>query len=280
MYTLFLDESGKNTLKELQSQNPHFSIGGTLVHANSSDFIKRRGDQIKFKYWGHTKVTFHATSIRRLDGDFEIFKDIFDPISGVLIKDCTQIRADFYADFIDYIEKSNFKFICVCVNKNDWISKNPALVYIIKNGGKVTSFEKQLTKDIFEKVVKIYMCHLKRKRGSEGRIMVEASDIRQDGDILAIYNQIMFQGIPTMGMSSKLVREILTCISFATKNNRDHETQLADIGSHFLGIKSRIEDGTYNKPLSDFESAVIKTFESKAFVDNCDAMLSKSIRRL
>jgi hypothetical protein len=90
---------------------------------------------------------------------------------------------------------------------------------------------------LFEEVVKIYICYL-AKKGNVGQIVVEASDINQDGDFLETYNQFMFNGIPSMGLSSLQVRERLTCISFATKNNRDGETQLADIGSHFFKFTS------------------------------------------
>ncbi len=279
MYTLFIDESGKNTLKGLDNWPPHFSIGGVLIHDDSKDFVKRRGDQIKFKYWGHTKVTFRGNNLRRLDGDFEIFADEIDPATGKMIEDKSELRKNFYSDFIEYIRKSNFKFIWIGVNKNDLISKDPILKNAITNNWQVTGFEKKLTRQIFEELVKTYICYLKRKSTS-GKIMVEASDMTQDGDILSIYNQFMFQGLSSMGLSSTLVRDILTCISFATKNNRDAETQLADIGSHFLSLKARQEDNVKYKTPEVFEVDIIKAFEQKSFADRCNALQPSSIRRL
>lgn len=269
MYKLFIDESGKNTLKNIKDFDPHFSIGGILVHENSSDFIKKRGDQIKFKYWGRTDITFRGNSIRRFDDDFDIFKDDQN------LRDC------FYKDLINYIQTSSVRFIWVCCNKNKWISDRPELCHAISNGWRkiITSSEKKLTKSLFEELLRIYVCFLNRKK-KHGQIIIEASDISQDGDILAIYNEFMFRGISSLNMNSVDVRNKLTSISFATKNNRDHETQLADIGSHFLNLDARKMDGVNLREITDFEKEIINVFKSKSFFDSCSALNSKSIKRL
>ena len=281
MYKLYLDESGKNTLTQIKDWMPHFSIGGALVHERKDEFIRERADQIKFKYWGHSNVTFRGNNIRRLDEDFAIFKDVIDPQSKKMIKDNSQLRNDFYADFQKYIEVSKFQFIWVCVNKKDWITKNPQIAHAIaQNWDKtITSFEKQLTRNVVEEVIKIYTCYLAQEN-AHGQIIVEASDITQDGDVLAIYNQFMFNGLPSMGMTNIQVRDRLTCISFATKNNRDHETQLADLGSHFLHLQARVDDKVPYKKSTQFEDNIIRAFQSKAFVDSCNAAQNLSTRRL
>ena len=74
MYRLFIDESGKSTLKNIENIRPHFSLAGVIVHENTKEALKNRADQIKFKYWGRTDIIFHAQDLRRLTGDFAIFK--------------------------------------------------------------------------------------------------------------------------------------------------------------------------------------------------------------
>ncbi|MDO8482106.1 MAG: hypothetical protein Q7S75_03430 [bacterium] len=282
MYQLFIDESGTNTLKSAKSIPAHFLIGGTLVHRQSNEFIRRRGDQIKFKYWGHTNVTFRGVDMRRLTGDFSIFQDVVDPVTKIVIGDNSQKKADFQSDFLKYVQGSNFKFICICVNKDDHIAKTPVIASAVSKGWKVTSFEKQLTRNLFEQVVKVCVCHLskaKKKAPASVQIIVEACNITQDGELLAIYNQYMFCGLPSMNMSSKDIRNILTSISFATKNNRDTETQLADVGSHFMSLKYRGEDNMLPIPLNSFETGIIKAFDTKGFNDKCSVGLT-SVRRL
>lgn len=281
MYRLFIDESGKNTFRDFVNSPPHFSIGGVMVHKNADDFIKRRGDQIKFKYWGHTNITFHGYEIRHLKGDFSIFRDSVDPVTNI-VQDNSKKRKEFLEDFLDYIKKSNFRFILVCVNKKEWIKNRPEIAHAIQEGWSemITGSEKKLTREVFEEIAKTYICYLARKK-RDGQIIIEASDIRQDGDMLAIYNQFMSKGIPIMGMSNIDVRDKLTCISFVTKNNRDHETQLADIGTYFLSIKARDDDGiTFGSKMTDFDKELVAVFNSKSFIDECTADRSVSIKRL
>jgi hypothetical protein len=270
MFRLYIDESGSNNLTNIDSKAPHFSIAGVIVHDNAEDFIKKRAEQIKFKYWGRTDVTFRGNNIRRLDGDFAIFRD--DPIK----------RDDFYKDFQEYIRRCNFKFVCVTINKGKWTVNNPEIFNAITKGwdGQIRNFEKKLTKIIFEEVSKMYVCYLGKKKGN-GRIIVEACNMNQDGDLLQIYNQFMFMGISSMGLSRSVVRERLTCISFATKNNMDNETQLADIGSHFISIQARVDDKTgYKTELSEFEKNIISIYLEKSFSDACHAEGLKSVRML
>lgn len=166
MYQLFIDESGSNTLRSATSIPNHFLIGGVLVHRSGRDFIKIRGDQIKFKYWGRTDITFHATDIRRLTGDFSIFQDVFDPISGARLIDNSRLKDDFYEDFLEYVEKASFKFICVCVNKDNLIAMDATLNYAVTQKWikPIMASEKGLTRNVFEEVTKMFICYLNKKK--------------------------------------------------------------------------------------------------------------------
>lgn len=286
MYRLFIDESGKNSFNNLKdSREVHHFIGGVIVDDHTDKiFLRTRGDQIKFKYWGRTDVTFRGTNMRGLSGpDFIEFRDEYEPISGEIIIDNSIKRDNFCTDFHDYIKESKFKFACIGVNKLNWIERNPLISHAIAKrwNDTVTSFEKKLTRAILEELVCSFLCFLKNENTS-GQIIVEASDTRQDTDILSIYGSYMYNGMPSMGLSSLDVRELLTCISFVTKKNLDIETQMADIGTHFMQAKARSDDGLDNsmRPLTDFDRAIITAYEEKAFLNVCNAMQPNSVRRI
>src|SRR5258708_10343225 len=110
MYKLYLDESGKSTLFDIGQGAPHFSVGAALVHKHSEEFIKSRGDQIRFKYWGHRASTvFHAYDMRRLSGDFTLFYR--NPM----------LFREFKDDMVQYLNSASFRFICMSVNKLAWL---------------------------------------------------------------------------------------------------------------------------------------------------------------
>lgn len=273
MYKLYIDESGKNTLSNIQSFAPHFCVGAVMVNTNSTsggpDFIRRRGDEIKFKYWGHRAQTvLRGNDIRRWDGDFSIFSR--DPAR----------KQEFQADILQYMDSAGFRFIWVGVNKSNWIQANPPIAHAVANGFSLLSYEKKLTQMLFEEMLEIYVSHL-RRRNYHGQIIVEASDKRQDEDLLAVYNKLMFNGLLKNGWSNVDIRERLTCISFVTKKNKDPETQIADMGAHFLNIDARDQDAVGYGGVTDFDRQIARIFKNKGyqFRDSTGALIN-SIKRL
>ncbi len=268
MFKLYIDESGKNTLTHITPYAPHFAVAGIIVHENMDDFIKRRADQIKFKYWGTTKVNFHATEIRQLKGDFAHFAS--DPAK----------YAEFCTDFKEWIRRSTFKLLWVGTNKLTYLKNNPPIQHVVTNGFStaITKHEKNLTKKTFLELWCIYLCYLtsSSKKSSSGKIIVEAADENQDGDILSAYNKIMFGGVSSMGLTRHKVREHLTAISFVTKNNLDTETQLADIASHFLSIDARISESLGYGGVTQFDLDVITLLKEKAFKAKCGGTTKNS----
>jgi hypothetical protein len=262
MFKLYIDESGKNTLTNILPYAPHFSVAGVIVHELNDDFIRRRADQIKFKYWGTTKITFHATDMRQFKGDFSIFKQ--NP----------HLYTEFCNDFKDFIKCSSFKLLWVGTNKLTFLSKNSPINYAVKNkfSKTITTHEKKLTQNTFEELWKIYLCYLtsSKRKDSHGKIIIEAADKNQDVDILYAYNKIMSSGIPSMNLTRKQVREKLTSISFVTKNNLDTETQLADIGSHFLNLDARINESIPYGGITQFDTEIIQLLKQKTFFAKCN----------
>lgn len=259
MYELFVDESGKNDLVTVDRQFPFFCVAGTLVHDNAKDFIRRRAEQIKFKYWNDTSINFHAYDLRGLREDFLIFKNKPD------------LLADFNKDFLLFLEKSSFKILFVCKDKIKYVKSNPPVAFALKNKFKkdIRKFEANLNEHLFEELWKRYLCYLIKKNG-RGTVIVEASDRTQDTDILWAYNKLMSNGVSGMSLSNIDVREKLTSISFVTKNNLDIEAQLADFASYYLNLAERESAGLLSKAISDFDKEVIKIMKAKSFTAKCN----------
>lgn len=259
MYKLFVDESGKNDLIAIEPQSPFFCVAGALVHDNANDFIRRRAEQIKYKYWSDTSINFHAYDFRGLREDFQFFRR-----KPTLLE-------EFKKDFLTFFEKSNFKILFACKNKANHLANNPPIAYAIKNNFKkdIRKFEAKLNEHLFEELWKRYLCYLIKKNG-RGTIIIEASDKTQDTDILWAYNKLMSNGVIDMELSNTDVREKLTSISFVTKNNLDIETQLADFASYYLHLAERATSGLIHTPLTDFDKEVIRIMKTKSFIAKCN----------
>ena len=266
MYKLFTDESGKNSLKHVDVSNPYYCVAGALIHDTSSLFLQRRADQIKFKYWGRTDVTFHSVDLRHRNNEFSIF-------NGHPVK-----LAEFQKDFKDLVLKTNFKVLWVCVDKQEYIKKHPSIKYSIKNNFRkqILTHQRKLNEKVFAELWQIYLCYLSKKQNSTGTIVVEASDKIQDIDILTSYNRIMSGGLSNLNMTTNDVRDKLTSISFVTKQNWDAGTELADFASYFLTLDHRISSGLKTNGITSFDKEIITLLKTKTFKKRCNGINQQS----
>lgn len=266
MYKLYTDESGKNTLKGVQPNNPFYCVAGALIHDTSALFIQRRADQIKFKYWGRTDITFHAYDLRHRTNDFAIFKGKPD-----LLK-------EFCEDFKVFVQSANFKILWVCIDKQDYIAKNPPISHAVSNNFKkdILTHQRKLNEKVFAQLWHIYLCYLNSKKKSTGTVVVEASDKAQDTDILNSYTKIMSGGVSSLNMTVQDVREKLTAISFVTKRNWDAGTEFADFASYFLTLDHRINTGLKTSGISQFDRDIITILKTKSFKKRCNGVNQRS----
>jgi hypothetical protein len=263
MYKLFIDESGKNTLRKIDPNLPFFSMSGVIVHKDNSEAIRIKADQIKFKYWGKMDVVFRATNLRRLTGDFDIF-----------VRPTKFNLDDFYVDFINLITNSSIRVIWVGMNKAKYISNNPPIKNAVTkvdlpNHGHnwdkmVSGIERKIIKDFTNELLTVYLCHLIKKK-DWGQVIMEASDAYQDIGILTAYNELMVRGHTPLNMTSSHIRDFLTAISFVTKKNRDIESQLADIVAHYLNLDAKANDGISSIVPGSYEHRVIEAIKVKIF---------------
>lgn len=261
MYKLFIDESGKNTIKSIDINLPFFSLSGVIVHSNAAEMLGRKADQIKFKYWGRTDIVFRASSLRRLTDDFSIFRN-----SKKFTLD------DFYADFLKFIDVAQIHAIWVGMNKLNYINSNPpiknALLEISKpthgeNWDKMISgIERGIIKNFTTDLLTEYLKYLIKKK-DRGQVIMEASDMYQDLGIMSAYNELLVRGHSSLNLNSPKVREHLTSISFVTKKNQDIESQLADMFAHYLNLGARTDDGVNPIKPGSYEEKIVDAFKRK-----------------
>ena len=265
MYKLYIDESGKNSLKNFDTKRPHFSLASVIVHEEARDILKRQADQIKFKYWGKQKdVWFHSAEMRRLDGLFLQFRKKNNPKLPI---------TDLQSDLIDYITTIPIKIGMVCVNKSNYIKANPPLMHAIKQltpnkksgwHTMVSSIEKKLLRNNAEIIFIMYLSFLYKKK-ERGSIIIESSSMAQDSVMFEAYNQLLICGCPSLNLTTTGVREHFTGISFVTKKNHDIETQIADMVAYYLNIEASCIDGMFKLKANSFEQSMITSLKTKTF---------------
>ncbi len=238
MYKLYIDESGKNTLKNIEANKPHFSLASVMVDENAKEILRIKANQIKFKYWGTKKDTwFHAAEMRRLAGNYSQFRPENNPKLPI---------TDLQDDLLDYIRGAPIKIGMVCVNKTAYVNANPPIKNAlnklnpkVKNNWHtmVSSIERNLLKDTTEKIFIMYLSLLYKKK-DRGSIIIESSNMAQDSVMFEAYNQLLINGCPSLGLDNNGVREHFTGISFVSKKNHDIETQIADMAAYYLNMEA------------------------------------------
>lgn len=270
MYKIYIDEAGTCNLSKVNPGNPLFSLAATLVHQDGMDNIRRKAEQIKFKYWGKTNIVFHANDMRNCIKDFSIFDKKINPQFKFTID-------EFYQDFFELLKSANFKIIWIGHNKLSYIEANPPIknaVNQITNSPSGTvkgykdmlySIENSVVEKFSHKILTTYLCYVKKsKKPLRGQVVVESSMPHQDLSIYKAYNKLLTSGHKELGMTSVQVREHLTSISFVTKANQDTETQLADLSAHYLNLEARAHDSLFSQ-LTERDKMMLTHIKNKIF---------------
>lgn len=264
MFTLYLDESGKNCLKSVDLKRPHFSFAALIIENTKKSELKIKADQIKFKYWDKTNIVFHATEIRHLSGPFSIFR-------GKNSK-----TASFQHNLVKFLEQMPFHIGLVCLNKCNYIDSNPpvknaiAKLKISKNWAKMISgVEKNLTEKHASLILEMFLSFLVNRKCT-GQVVIEATGDPQDLGVFKVYNSLLSYGCPTFGMKGADIRKIFTSISFVTKKNHDIETQIADLAAYYLSMEARSIQKIESISTGSFEEEIISVLKNKTFNYKCD----------
>ncbi|MFA6158139.1 MAG: DUF3800 domain-containing protein [Candidatus Paceibacterota bacterium] len=276
MYTLFIDESGKNFLRSIETNRPHFCLAGVILKNSDRIALKNRADQIKFKYWGRTDIVFHTTDMINLKGAFSIFK-----------KGTTKLSiTDFYEDFINLIKESDFKLSLFCLNRLNYISKNSLKKTVDKatSGDRVAEVQVKGTEvgiiDRYSSGLLTAYLYLLKNEKKVGQVVIEATGGPQDSYIFKAYNRLLSSGYVGFKMNGEDIRNHYTSIAFVTKNNHDIETQLADCASSFLNMCEREVD-RIQIVADPYHKDIIAALKSKSFQfsDSNGSPLKSSLQR-
>ena len=102
-FIVYVDESGDHSLGNIDKEYPFFVLAFCIF--NKADYLQviQQMTALKFKYFGHDKVVFHESDIRRKRDDFNIFN--------------RESQAKFMNDYWQVIDNANFTVISCVIDK-------------------------------------------------------------------------------------------------------------------------------------------------------------------
>lgn len=102
-YIVYVDESGDHSLGNIDKEYPFFVLAFCIF--NKADYLQviQQMTALKFKYFGHDKVVFHESDIRRKRDDFNIFN--------------RESQAKFMNDYWQVIDNAKFTVISCVIDK-------------------------------------------------------------------------------------------------------------------------------------------------------------------
>lgn len=206
-YRLFVDESGTGDPRDTRSDV--YILAGCSVHRDECAGIKTRADQIKFKYWGRTDIVFHSRDIGRREGDFSILKT-------------KRAYDDFVGDLGAFLTQSKYKMFFIVVDKE----KARAAGW-----NRVKVYE-----DTSLCLIRHFLLILLAS-DARGEITVESATAEKDIHILRSFGFFMAAGLERPRVNHEVVQDILTSVSFVTKQNHDIEEQIADLFGYAARLK-------------------------------------------
>jgi hypothetical protein len=265
MFTLYIDESGKHDLRNINPLAPHFTLAGIIIHRDNKEPLKIKADRIKFKYWGKTDIVFHAHEMRQEADEFSIFKTGVSKLS----------LNDFCDDFKTTFLSGDYRIGLVSINKTTFLNNNPTTAHAVSqiplNAKKTNGWVQQvkgisngLLKEAATELLTMYLSYL-IKKGTSGEVVIESSDEIQDILIYSAYNKMLTYGFAPFGMTTSDVRKHFTGISFVTKKNHDIETQLADISAHYLNLELKKLESIITTYPKTHDEDIISILNTKKF---------------
>lgn len=240
IYKLFLDETGTCALPIDDSRVEYFVLSGVAVREEQRQKLKIRADQVKYRHWRHTNIVFHSREIGLRIGDFAILRD-------------PAIETDFHKDLFLFLDQSGMKYIVVSVNK-------------VKALELQWDYD-QLYTEAADAMLNFFIEFLITRR-SRGQIIIESAGTIKDILFYKRYIYYLAHGLPSLDITPQKMKEILTSVSFVSKNNRDIETQIADLLAYPAMCQSKIDDGIFNLIPNSYEEKLCAIFKTKLiFID-------------
>lgn len=216
LYKLYLDESGTPDIGKYNPSFPYFILSSFIVNEDQAEQLKIRADQVKFKYWGRTNVVLHSREIGRRENDFLILKD-------------PSVEQSFHRDLSQLLVSTGGTCVIAVINKNKAKTLN----------WKYEDVYREASRAILEFFVE-YLFVKKNK----GQIIIESAGTNRDILFYKEYIRLLSNGLSVPSIDHQKMKQIITSISFVSKNNQDIEAQIADLLAYPAGHSCLISDGT------------------------------------
>jgi hypothetical protein len=237
IFELFIDELGQ--FNPLSNQSNVYVLCGCVIDKNEREELRIKADQIKYKYWNRTDIVFHSKELGRNENDFSIFQN--NP----------KKKQEFLNDLINYLKKSNI-YVFV-INLDLKLAKN-------KGWNSVKVIQETAKKLFYHFIV-----WLLGVGGVRGKICIESATAEKDRYYLNEFSYFLSPGCKELSVDHKLIREIITSISFVTKRNYDIEQQLADLFAYAAKCKYMRLSKKDSFKIGSYEDRMIKVLEVKLF---------------
>lgn len=235
LYKLYLDESGTPNLVGSNPKFPYFILSGFVVNEEQEIKLKIKADQVKFKYWGRTDTVFHSREIGRRENDFSILRD-------------PAVEQNFHKDLAQLLTSTGGKSILAVINKN--------------KASPLGWNENDIYKNTSKEMLKFFIEYLHAKN-DQGQIIIESAGTKKDIAFYKEYIYFLANGIVTLGLDHKKIKQILTSISFVSKNNQDTETQIADLLAYPAAHNCFVSDGTRMTIPNSYEDKMCAILNNK-----------------
>jgi len=232
-----LDESGvPDPISAQSAYFPYFILSGTVIEGEEqSEKLKIFADQIKYKYWNNKEIVFHSREIGRRENDFSVLKN-------------PDTEQAFHKDIIDFLHDSSIKCIIIIVDK--------------EKAQKLGWTKKDVYEKSTDKMIAMFIEFLQASKGS-GRIIIESAGAQKDIIFYKNYVHYLAAGMPTLGLDHKATKKLLTSISFVSKNNRDIESQIADLLAYPAGYQCLVDTNKKKFIEGSYETKMCKVLGDK-----------------
>jgi len=235
-YKMFVDESGR----EFESHySKYYILLGCIIEESLQNELEILAGQIKYRYFKDINIVFHSRDIAENKKTYSIFGPN------------KKLKQEFLNELINFVYKSHIKITCAIVDKER----------AFKIGWKPEVIVEKTTDSILRDFLNFIYSY--KKSNNSGVIIYEASGFNKDSGYLKAFNKVLTPGFEGKNPEFWDIRNHLTSVSFATKLNKDIETELSDLLTYAAYKKYLLDNELIEIPRTSYEFKIIRALESK-----------------
>lgn len=202
MYYFFLDESGDHGLNFIDYNFPVFILAGCLFKDEDYAKLEENIKKLKIDFFGSEQVILHSREIRKCEGCFQALFDL-------------EKKKKFYENLNTIVANAKFNVISVAIDKQRHIEKY----------GKIADNPYSICLSYI--VERLIFCLDGVNSFSKVEIVIEKRGKREDGKLIAHYNEIIDRG--TFHVSSGRLKSRIESFSMVAKRDNNNGLQIADL---------------------------------------------------